>query len=54
MTTSPDDGLEDLVARFSRTRTYRPTDGKDEPEELPEGPSGTAVGTAGGDTPESP
>jgi len=47
-----DDDLEALVERFSRRRTYRPTDGQDEPEELPEGPSGTAMGTAtGGDTP---
>ncbi|MFI9383378.1 hypothetical protein [Kutzneria sp. NPDC052558] len=45
--TSPDDDLEALVERFSRRRTYRPTDGEDEPEELPEGPSGTAMGTSG-------
>jgi hypothetical protein len=41
-----DADLAALVERFSRGRTYRPTDGQDEPCEMPQGPSGTAPATS--------
>ncbi|MFE9456762.1 hypothetical protein [Streptomyces californicus] len=36
--------LAELVAEFTFTKTYRPTDLMAEPDELPPGPSGTAMG----------
>ncbi|MFH9262882.1 MULTISPECIES: hypothetical protein [unclassified Streptomyces] len=36
--------LAALVAEFSFRKTYRPTDDLAEPDELPHGPSGTALG----------
>ncbi|MEU2247018.1 hypothetical protein [Streptomyces sp. NPDC019224] len=46
---SPDsDGeLAALVEEFAFRRTYRPTDGMAEPEELPQGPSGSVMGGPG-------
>jgi len=38
--------LAALVEEFSGRRTYRPTDDMAEPDELPQGPSGTAMGDA--------
>ncbi|WP_329377994.1 hypothetical protein [Streptomyces sp. NBC_01716] len=38
--------LAALVEEFASRRTYRPTDALDEPDELPQGPSGTAMGDA--------
>ncbi|MFD3518894.1 hypothetical protein [Streptomyces sp. NPDC058653] len=35
-----------LVEEFASRRTYRPTDALDEPDEMPQGPSGTAMGDA--------
>jgi hypothetical protein len=42
--TPSDDALEALVEEFSSRRIYRPTDDVTEPDEVPQGPSGTAVG----------
>jgi hypothetical protein len=39
-----EDALEALVEEFSDRRTYRPTDDAVEPDEMPRGPSGTALG----------
>ncbi|ATY98957.1 hypothetical protein ACFY9H_26820 [Streptomyces bacillaris] len=39
-----DDELAALVAEFSFRKTYRPTDDLAEPDEMPHGPSGTAMG----------
>ncbi|MEV0322226.1 hypothetical protein ACIBKX_00595 [Streptomyces sp. NPDC050658] len=36
--------LAALVAEFADRRTYSPTDDMAEPDELPQGPSGTAMG----------
>ncbi|MFJ3583426.1 hypothetical protein ACIPPS_14495 [Streptomyces sp. NPDC090127] len=36
--------LEDLLAEFSDRRTYRPSDEAAEPEDVPQAPSGTAMG----------
>ncbi|MGW0938759.1 hypothetical protein [Streptomyces sp. NPDC002666] len=36
--------LAALVDEFASRRTYRPTDGMAEPDEVPQGPSGTAMG----------
>ncbi|MCR8944972.1 MULTISPECIES: hypothetical protein [Streptomyces] len=36
--------LAALVAEFSFRKTYRPTDDLAEPDEMPHGPSGTAMG----------
>ncbi|MET7872325.1 hypothetical protein [Streptomyces cyaneofuscatus] len=36
--------LAALVAEFSFRKTYRPTDELAEPDEVPHGPSGTAMG----------
>ncbi|MBW5252245.1 hypothetical protein P8A21_22575 [Streptomyces poriferorum] len=47
-----DAALAALVPEFSFRRTYRPTDGMAEPDEVPQGPSGTAMGEAG--EPEAP
>lgn len=48
MVNDPDRGSDDelaaLVDEFSFRRTYRPTDGLAEPDELPLGPSGSAMG----------
>ncbi|CAM5261305.1 hypothetical protein GCM10010253_42220 [Streptomyces badius] len=41
---SDDAELAALVAEFSFRKTYRPTDDLAEPDELPHGPSGTALG----------
>ncbi|MFJ9030421.1 hypothetical protein ACIRQP_18220 [Streptomyces sp. NPDC102274] len=41
-----DADLAALVEEFSSRRTYRPADALDEPEEVPQGPSGTAMGDA--------
>ncbi|MGA5000428.1 hypothetical protein ACPCB7_20640 [Streptomyces arboris] len=38
--------LAALVAEFSFRKTYRPTDELAEPDEVPHGPSGTAMGEA--------
>ncbi|GAA2717015.1 MULTISPECIES: hypothetical protein [Streptomyces] len=38
-----DSALEDLLAEFSDTRTYRPTDDAAEPGAVPQAPSGTAT-----------
>lgn len=38
--------LAALVAEFSFRKTYRPTDEIAEPDEVPHGPSGTALGDA--------
>ncbi|MFJ2024742.1 hypothetical protein ACIODW_13185 [Streptomyces sp. NPDC087897] len=38
--------LAALVAEFSSRKTYRPTDGMAEPDEVPHGPSGTAMADA--------
>jgi len=38
--------LASLVEEFSFHRTYRPVDGVAEPDEVPQGPSGTAMGEA--------
>lgn len=46
------DELAALVDEFASRRTYRPTDGMAEPDELPQGPSGTAMGEAA--EPEAP
>ncbi|ARF65086.1 MULTISPECIES: hypothetical protein [Streptomyces] len=51
--------LAELVVEFSSTKTYRPTDLMAEPDELPPGPSGTAMGaeaptTQGSTDPEGP
>ncbi|MEU9950641.1 hypothetical protein [Streptomyces sp. NPDC047939] len=45
-TGSDDEELAALVAEFSVRKTYRPTDGLAEPDEVPQGPSGTAMGDA--------
>ncbi|MEU9202071.1 hypothetical protein [Streptomyces sp. NPDC048332] len=45
-------GLAALVEEFSSRRTYRPADGMAEPDELPQGPSGTAMGESA--EPEAP
>ncbi|MFJ2090210.1 hypothetical protein ACIOEW_13185 [Streptomyces sp. NPDC087901] len=39
-----DDELAALVEEFSIRKTYRPTDGIAEPDEVPQGPSGSAIG----------
>ncbi|WP_431046971.1 hypothetical protein ACQUSR_33015 [Streptomyces sp. P1-3] len=44
--TGNDAELADLVEEFSSHRTYRPTDAVAEPDEVPQGPSGTAMGDA--------
>ncbi|MCT4353799.1 hypothetical protein M5362_11735 [Streptomyces sp. Je 1-79] len=36
--------LDDLVAEFSERRTYRPSDDLEEPDDVPQAPSGTAMG----------
>ncbi|MFD7749982.1 hypothetical protein ACFV2V_01045 [Streptomyces sp. NPDC059698] len=36
--------LAKLVVEFTVSKTYRPTDGMVEPDEVPPGPSGTAMG----------
>ncbi|MEU8825115.1 hypothetical protein [Streptomyces sp. NPDC048636] len=41
-----DADLAALVEEFSSPRTYRPTDALPEPDEVPQGPSGTAMGDA--------
>ncbi|MYT38449.1 hypothetical protein GTY66_20670 [Streptomyces sp. SID8356] len=41
---SGDAELAALVEEFSFRRTYRPTDELAEPDEMPHGPSGTAIG----------
>lgn len=46
------DELAALVDEFASRRTYRPADGMAEPDELPQGPSGTAMGEAA--EPEAP
>ncbi|KAB2593012.1 hypothetical protein [Streptomyces arboris] len=38
--------LAALVAEFSFRKTYRPTDELAEPDDVPHGPSGTAMGEA--------
>jgi hypothetical protein len=38
--------LAALVEEFSSRKTYRPTDGMAEPDEVPQGPSGTVMGDA--------
>ncbi|MEV4433041.1 hypothetical protein [Streptomyces sp. NPDC049555] len=38
-----DSALEELLAEFSDTRTYRPTDGVAEPGAVPQAPSGTTT-----------
>ncbi|WP_171163553.1 hypothetical protein [Streptomyces sp. I05A-00742] len=43
-----DDALEELVEEFSNRRIYRPTDGGVEPDEVPQGPSGTAMDSSPG------
>ncbi|MFE5614733.1 hypothetical protein [Streptomyces sp. NPDC056463] len=35
---------EDVIAEFSERRTYRPSDEAPEPDDVPQAPSGTAVG----------
>lgn len=42
-----DDELAALVDEFSFRRTYHPTDGLAEPDELPQGPSGSVMGELG-------
>ncbi len=44
--TGGDAELAALVEEFSFRRTYRPTDGMAEPDEVPQGPSGSAMGEA--------
>ncbi|MET9434944.1 hypothetical protein [Streptomyces sp. NPDC006551] len=39
-----DEELEALLEEFSERRTYRPTDDVPEPEDVPQAPSGTALG----------
>jgi hypothetical protein len=41
-----DADLAALVEEFSSRKTYRPTDDMAEPDEVPQGPSGTAMGDA--------
>ncbi|MGP8302322.1 hypothetical protein ACTPOK_31250 [Streptomyces inhibens] len=41
-----DEALEALIEEFSSRRIFRPTDGRAEPDEVPQGPSGTAMGDA--------
>lgn len=41
-----DEELDDLLAEFSERRTYRPSDDAAEPEDVPQAPSGTAMGEA--------
>jgi hypothetical protein len=36
--------LAALVAEFATRKTYRPTDDMTEPDEVPQGPSGTVMG----------
>ncbi|MGP3989851.1 hypothetical protein [Streptomyces sp. 3N207] len=43
---SSDADLAALVEEFSIRKTYRPRDGMAEPDEVPPGPSGTAMGEA--------
>ncbi|MEE4492232.1 hypothetical protein [Streptomyces sp. BE230] len=42
--TGGDAELASLVAEFSFRKTYRPADGMAEPDEVPQGPSGSAMG----------
>ncbi|MGW6567798.1 hypothetical protein [Streptomyces sp. NPDC054975] len=35
---------EELLAEFSERRTYRPSDDAAEPDDVPQAPSGTAMG----------
>ncbi|MEV4948914.1 hypothetical protein [Streptomyces sp. NPDC053755] len=42
-----DEELDALIAEFSERRTYRPTDDVPEPDEVPQAPSGTAMGDPG-------
>ncbi|MEU1471537.1 hypothetical protein ABZ434_25370 [Streptomyces sp. NPDC005761] len=51
-TDADDEHLASLVEEFSFRRTYRPTDGLAEPDEVPQGPSGSAMGEAA--EPEAP
>ncbi|WP_326737891.1 hypothetical protein [Streptomyces sp. NBC_01022] len=44
--TGGDAELAALVAEFSFRKTYRPADGMAEPDEVPQGPSGSAMGEA--------
>ncbi|MFF9011991.1 hypothetical protein ACF09C_03340 [Streptomyces sp. NPDC014870] len=36
--------LAELLAEFSERRTYRPADDAPEPDDVPQAPSGTAMG----------
>lgn len=38
--------LEELLAEFGEQRTYRPADDAAEPDDVPQAPSGTAMGEA--------
>ncbi|MEU9703359.1 hypothetical protein [Streptomyces sp. NPDC047981] len=41
----PDEAeLAELLAEFSERRTYRPSDDAPEPDDVPQAPSGTAMG----------
>ncbi|WP_137990852.1 hypothetical protein [Streptomyces vilmorinianum] len=40
------DDLDNLISEFSDLRTYRPTDDAAEPDDVPQAPSGTAMGDA--------
>ncbi|MFF7178305.1 hypothetical protein [Streptomyces sp. NPDC008121] len=42
-----DEELDALLAEFSERRTYRPTDEVPEPDDVPQAPSGTAMGDPG-------
>ncbi|WP_327709577.1 hypothetical protein OG912_13770 [Streptomyces sp. NBC_00464] len=44
--TGGDAELASLVVEFSFRKTYRPADGMAEPDEVPQGPSGSAMGEA--------
>ncbi|MEU4269779.1 hypothetical protein [Streptomyces sp. NPDC026092] len=41
---SEDEELEELLTEFSGRRTYRPSDDAAEPDDVPQAPSGTAMG----------
>ncbi|MFF9914185.1 hypothetical protein [Streptomyces sp. NPDC013457] len=41
---SDEQDWEDVIAEFSGRRTYRPSDEAPEPDDVPQAPSGTAVG----------
>ncbi|MFC8275878.1 hypothetical protein ACFUJR_25710 [Streptomyces sp. NPDC057271] len=41
---SDEQELEDVIAEFSERRTYRPSDEAPEPDDVPQAPSGTAMG----------